>query len=146
MFAVGRKIRFCEQDGNQLHIQLSLVILDGEYIEYVQVAIGSNLLESGNTFSQLAHNTSSLVSFNTVPGNAYTMVTPLLAQAGEADAAAQGISSAFCAHGKPFTSVIWSVVPAALQKTFMEPFVLKQRYINAFSLGRHDCLLNCGDR
>lgn len=143
MFAVDRKIRFCEQ---ALHIQLSLVILDGEYIEYVQVAIGSNLLESGNTFSQLAHNTSSLVSFNTVPGNAYTMVTPLLAQAGEADAAAQGISSGLCVQGKTFTSFIWSVVPTALQKTFMEPFVLEQLYMNAFSLDRHVCLLGCGER
>ncbi|KAL0026270.1 hypothetical protein WJX77_007445 [Trebouxia sp. C0004] len=45
----------------------------------LQVAVGSNLLESGNTFSQLAHNMSSMGTFNTVPGNAYTMVTPLLA-------------------------------------------------------------------
>ena len=45
--------------------------------------MGTNLLESGDTFSQLAHNANSMIAFNTVPGNAYTMVTPLLAQAGE---------------------------------------------------------------
>ena len=45
-----------------------------------QVAMGSNLLESGDTFSQLAHDTSSLAAFNTVPGNSYMMVTPLLAR------------------------------------------------------------------
>ena len=67
-------------------------------VGYVQVAIGSNLLESGNTFSQLAHNTSSLVAFNAVPGNAYTMVTPLLAQPAEAKAAAQGLSSTSWFH------------------------------------------------
>ena len=42
--------------------------------------MGSNLLESGDTFSQLAHDTSSLAAFNTVPGNSYMMVTPLLAR------------------------------------------------------------------
>lgn len=49
----------------------------------LQVIIGSNLLESSDTFSQLAHNTSSLAGYNTVPGNAYTMITPLLAHTGE---------------------------------------------------------------
>lgn len=48
--------------------------------------MGSNLLESSNTFSQLAHNTTSLASFNTVPGNSYAMVTPLLALPDGADA------------------------------------------------------------
>lgn len=42
--------------------------------------MGSNLLESSDTFSQLAHDTSSLAAFNTVPGNSYMMVTPLLAR------------------------------------------------------------------
>ncbi|KAL3151781.1 hypothetical protein ABBQ38_012755 [Trebouxia sp. C0009 RCD-2024] len=46
----------------------------------LQVCMGSNLLESGDTFSQLAHDTSSLAAFNTVPGNSYSMVTPLLAR------------------------------------------------------------------
>lgn len=50
---------------------------------WLQVIIGSNLLESSDTFSQLAHNTSSLTGYNTVPGNAYTMITPLLAHTGE---------------------------------------------------------------
>lgn len=57
----------------------------------MQVAVGSNLLESGNTFSQLAHNMSSMGIFNTVPGNAYTMVTPLLA-----DGATRGGSPDSC--------------------------------------------------
>lgn len=51
--------------------------------------MGSNLLESGDTFSQLAHDTNSLAAFNTVPGNSYMMVTPLLARddkAGKTDA------------------------------------------------------------
>ena len=46
----------------------------------LQVSMGSNLLESGDTFSQLAHDTSSLAAFNTVPGNSYMMITPLLAR------------------------------------------------------------------
>ena len=46
----------------------------------LQVSMGSNLLESGDTFSQLAHDTSTLAAFNTVPGNSYMMVTPLLAR------------------------------------------------------------------
>lgn len=55
--------------------------------------MGSNLLESGDTFSQLAHDTSTLASFNTVPGNSYMMVTPLLARDDQAGKTKRGVAS-----------------------------------------------------
>lgn len=58
--------------------------------------MGSNLLESGDTFSQLAHDTSSLAAFNTVPGNSYMMVTPLLAR--DDQAAKKGVALPVSEH------------------------------------------------
>lgn len=60
--------------------------------------MGSNLLESGDTFSQLAHDTSSLAAFNTVPGNSYSMVTPLLARDDKAGKNNAGRVSGYSEH------------------------------------------------
>lgn len=66
--------------------------------------MGSNLLESGDTFSQLAHDTSSLASFNTVPGNSYMMVTPLLARDDQAGKTKKGVAFPVSEHSH--TSVV----------------------------------------
>lgn len=73
-------------DARSSSLLLAKAVLALRCVHHLQVAIGSNLLESSDTFSQLAHNHSSLYGYNTVPGNAYTMITPLLAQAGDSSA------------------------------------------------------------
>ena len=84
----------------------------------LQVCMGSNLLESGDTFSQLAHDTNSLAAFNTVPGNSYMMVTPLLARVDKAGKTDQGDPLLFTssyAHADKLSGHAYLLLPVCSQ-------------------------------